>query len=76
MVTGDGAQGYPPDAPFDRILSTAAIQNVPYPWVEQTRPGGLIIAPWGTEYYNGGLLVLTVTDSGTAVGHVADKASS
>jgi len=75
VVTGDGAQGYPAEAPFDQILSTVAVQNVPHTWVEQTRPGGLVITPWGTEYYNGGLLVLTVTGDGTATGHIASKAS-
>ncbi|MGH3784295.1 MAG: methyltransferase domain-containing protein [Pseudonocardiaceae bacterium] len=75
VVTGDGAQGYPPAAPFDRVLSTAAIQQVPYNWVKQTRPGGLVITPWGTDYYNGGLLVLTVTHEHTAVGSIVDKAS-
>lgn len=75
VVTGDGSHGYLPGAPFDRILSTAAVQNVPYAWVEQTRPGGLIVTPWGNEYYNGGLLVLTVNDDATAAGHIAGKAS-
>jgi len=75
VVTGDGAEGHSPAAPFDRILSTTAVQKVPYPWIEQTRPGGLVITPWGTEYYNGGLLALTVTDDGTAVGHIIGKAS-
>jgi protein-L-isoaspartate(D-aspartate) O-methyltransferase len=75
VVSGDGAQGYPPAAPFDRVLSTAAIQQVPYSWVDQTRPGGLLITPWGTDYYNGGLLALTVTEEHTAVGSIIDKAS-
>ncbi len=75
VVTGDGAQGYPPAAPFDRVLSTAAVHQVPYRWVDQTRPGGLVITPWGADYYNGGLLVLTVTAERTAVGSIVDKAS-
>jgi protein-L-isoaspartate O-methyltransferase len=29
VVTGDGAHGYPPRAPYDRILSTAAVGQVP-----------------------------------------------
>ncbi|MGH3699605.1 MAG: protein-L-isoaspartate O-methyltransferase family protein [Pseudonocardiaceae bacterium] len=29
VVTGDGAQGYPPAKPFDRVLSTAAVQPRP-----------------------------------------------
>ncbi|MGH3804273.1 MAG: rRNA adenine N-6-methyltransferase family protein, partial [Pseudonocardiaceae bacterium] len=28
VITGDGAQGYPPHAPYDRIMSTAAVQQV------------------------------------------------
>jgi protein-L-isoaspartate(D-aspartate) O-methyltransferase len=75
VVTGDGAQGYPPAAPFDRVLSTAAVQQVPYDWVDQTRPGGLVITPWGTDYYNGGLLALTVTEERVAVGSIVAKAS-
>ncbi|MGH3921546.1 MAG: methyltransferase domain-containing protein [Pseudonocardiaceae bacterium] len=75
VVTGDGAQGYPPTAPFDRVLSTAAVQRVPSSWVDQTRPGGLMITPWGTDYYNGGLLALSVTEEHTAIGSIIDKAS-
>lgn len=75
VITGDGVQGYPPSAPFDRVLSTAAVHQVPYSWVDQTRPGGLVITPWGSDYYNGGLLALTVTAERTAVGSIIDKAS-
>ncbi len=75
VVTGDGAQGHPPRAPYDRVLSTAAVQRVPYPWVAQTRPGGRVVTPWGTAYYNGGLLSLTVAEDGSAQGNIVDKAS-
>jgi len=37
VITGDGAQGYPAGAPFDRVLSTAAAPRVPYAW--SRRPG-------------------------------------
>lgn len=70
VVTGDGALGYPPRAPYDRIIATAAVQRVPYPWVAQTRPGGRVITPWGNAYHNGALLSLAVSDDGTAVGRV------
>lgn len=68
VVAGDGELGYPAHAPYDRIVSTAAVRRVPYAWVEQTRPGGLIVAPWGTSYDNGALLVLTAQPDGTARG--------
>ncbi|MFE9696417.1 methyltransferase domain-containing protein [Streptomyces sp. NPDC006270] len=48
VVTGDGQQGYAPGAQYDRIVSTAAVMSVPPPWVEQTRPGGMILTPFAT----------------------------
>ncbi len=73
VVTGDGVPGYPPRAPYDRVLSTAAVQHLPYAWVAQTRPGGRVVTPWGTAYLNGALLSLTVGDDGTATGHLVDN---
>jgi SAM-dependent methyltransferase len=51
VITGDGAQGYPPGAPYDRVISTAAAAEMPYAWMAQTNPGGLVLTPWGTAYY-------------------------
>lgn len=68
VVTGDGTRGWPAGAPYDRVLSTAAVQRVPFAWVEQTRPEGRIVTPWGTTFHNGVLAELTVTDDGTATG--------
>ncbi|WP_233515369.1 methyltransferase domain-containing protein [Marinitenerispora sediminis] len=69
VVTGDGAAGHPEQAPYDRVLSTAAVQRVPIAWVKQARPGGRIITPWGTAFHNGTLAHLTVHQDGTASGH-------
>jgi protein-L-isoaspartate(D-aspartate) O-methyltransferase len=44
---GDGFQGWPEQAPFDRILLTAAIPEVPDSLIEQLKPGGILIAPEG-----------------------------
>ncbi|MGH3802650.1 MAG: methyltransferase domain-containing protein, partial [Pseudonocardiaceae bacterium] len=46
VITGDGAWGHPARAPYDRIISTAAVTELPYAWVAQTRPGGLVLTPW------------------------------
>jgi protein-L-isoaspartate(D-aspartate) O-methyltransferase len=69
VITGDGAAGHPPNAPYDRVLATCAVGQVPYAWIEQTRPGGQILTPWGTEYHNGALARLTVGGAGAASGH-------
>jgi protein-L-isoaspartate(D-aspartate) O-methyltransferase len=75
VVTGDGTHGHPAGAPFDRVISTANATQVPYAWVAQTRPGGQVLTPWGTPYYNGGLLSLTVAADGTASGGLVSKTS-
>ncbi len=53
VVHGDGFRGYPPAAPYDRIIATCGLRSIPFAWVEQCRPGGVIVAPWGTHYGNG-----------------------
>ncbi|MGH3696794.1 MAG: methyltransferase domain-containing protein [Pseudonocardiaceae bacterium] len=73
VLTGDGALGHPQRAPYDRVLSTACVYQVPYPWITQTRPGGLILTPWATEYHNGHLLALRVAGDGTATGRIIGK---
>lgn len=69
-ITGDGAAGDPDLAPFDRVISTAAVQvgQLPYAWVEQTRPGGLIVAPMRAALSSGPLVVFEVGEDGTATG--------
>lgn len=75
VVTGNGSEGYQPEAPYGRILSTAACHTVPYAWVEQTKAGGRIVTPWGSEFYNWGLLSLDVHADGTATGGIVDTAA-
>jgi len=45
---GDGKQGWPEHAPYDRAYLTCAAPAFPDPVVEQVRPGGLLLAPIGT----------------------------
>jgi len=47
IVVGDGTQGYPPEAPYDAIIVTAASPDIPGPLVEQLAEGGRLIAPVG-----------------------------
>ncbi len=44
---GDGFDGWPEQAPFDRILLTAAIPEVSQSLIGQLKPGGILIAPEG-----------------------------
>ena len=68
VVCGDGTNGFPAGAPYDRVIGTAAVQRVPYAWVAQTRLGGRIVTPFGTAFHNGTLLRLTVHSDGCASG--------
>ncbi|MCK0195558.1 protein-L-isoaspartate(D-aspartate) O-methyltransferase [Ancylobacter sp. 6x-1] len=45
----DGRLGYPPRAPFDRIIVTAAAPEVPPALFEQLLPGGVLVAPVGPQ---------------------------
>ncbi|MBB5778567.1 methyltransferase domain-containing protein [Nonomuraea jabiensis] len=68
MIIGDGAKGCPDRAPFDRVHVTCGVRTVPYAWVEQTRPGGVIVLPYCPGLGNGHGLRLTVMPDGTAHG--------
>lgn len=45
---GDGYEGLPTFAPFDKILITAAAPHVPPKLIEQLKPGGMMVFPHGT----------------------------
>ncbi|MBV9314941.1 MAG: methyltransferase domain-containing protein [Pseudonocardia sp.] len=69
VITGDGAAGYPTGAPYDRLISTAAVREVlPSAWLAQLRPGSRLVTPWGTDYANGALLTLELGRRRTATG--------
>ncbi|MFF0392234.1 methyltransferase domain-containing protein [Kitasatospora sp. NPDC004615] len=68
-VCGDGVHGHSDGAPYDRTIATYGLRGIPRVWIEQTRPGGLVLAPFGTHYSNADALVrLTVHADGTASG--------
>ncbi|GAB3680094.1 protein-L-isoaspartate O-methyltransferase [Salinarchaeum chitinilyticum] len=45
---GDGAEGWPANAPYEAAYLTCAAESLPEPIAEQTAPGGRIVAPIGT----------------------------
>ena len=69
VVCADGSLGYSAGAPYDRVIVTAGVRQVDPALLEQSREGGLILAPWGTHYDNGDALVrLSVGADGSASG--------
>ncbi|CAH8860530.1 unnamed protein product [Trichobilharzia szidati] len=59
LVTGDGRQGWPADAPYDAIHVGAAAPTIPNALKEQLKIGGRLICPEGPE---GGNQVLVQID--------------
>jgi protein-L-isoaspartate(D-aspartate) O-methyltransferase len=47
LRTGDGSLGWPEEAPFDRIIVTAAVSECPPALWEQLKEGGILVGPFG-----------------------------
>jgi protein-L-isoaspartate(D-aspartate) O-methyltransferase len=58
---GDGTEGLPEEAPFDRILVTAAAPSIPHVYIDQLTEGGIMVIPVGNE---GGQVMYRVTKLG------------
>jgi protein-L-isoaspartate(D-aspartate) O-methyltransferase len=71
-LLGDATTGTFEAAPFDRVISTASVHlgHVPYPWVQQTKPGGIIVAPVRADLTSGPLVRFIVNNDGTATGRM------
>jgi protein-L-isoaspartate(D-aspartate) O-methyltransferase len=48
-IPGDGAKGWPDQAPFDRIIVTAAPKRLPQTLLDQLADGGIMVIPIGAE---------------------------
>ncbi|RCH69309.1 methyltransferase domain-containing protein [Streptomyces sp. SDr-06] len=70
VVTRDGLRGHEEGAPYDRIIATCGLRSIPHAWVEQSRPGAVIVSPWGTHYSHGDAVARLVVagDGGSASG--------
>ncbi len=47
VVLGDGSKGYEKEAPYDRIIVSAASPTIPKPLLSQLRDGGTMVIPVG-----------------------------
>ncbi|MGC6511432.1 MAG: protein-L-isoaspartate O-methyltransferase family protein [Parvibaculales bacterium] len=44
-MSGDGLNGWPEQAPFDRVVVNAAARNVPALWLQHLKPSGFLLMP-------------------------------
>ncbi|MFF7593304.1 methyltransferase domain-containing protein [Kitasatospora purpeofusca] len=65
VVEGDGRAGWAPGAPYNRVIATCSLLEIPPAWLEQTVPGAVLVAPFGTEYGGEQIVRLVVNDDGT-----------
>jgi protein-L-isoaspartate(D-aspartate) O-methyltransferase len=61
---GDGYAGWPEGAPFDRVMVTAAVQAIPEPLISQLAPGGVLVAPVGSQGQTQWITIVEKTDRG------------
>lgn len=63
---GDGFAGWPEHAPFDRIMVTAAPDEIPQPLIDQLAPGGRLVIPVGAQGDTQWMTILEKTAMGVA----------
>jgi protein-L-isoaspartate(D-aspartate) O-methyltransferase len=63
-ITADGSFGLPDQAPFDRILVTAAAEDPPGTLLDQLKVGGIMVIPVGQSDAVQHLIVVRKTDEG------------
>ena len=69
---GDGWKGWREQAPFDRIMVTAAATDIPGDLVDQLTEGGHMVLPVGRTSRDQALLRLTRTADGVVEEHLSD----
>lgn len=67
VICGDGSEGYPDQAPYDRILVTAAAPYIPKPLKEQLKLGGIMVIPVGEVGFYQTLIRLRKMENGRIV---------
>jgi protein-L-isoaspartate(D-aspartate) O-methyltransferase len=63
-MTADGSYGLPDQAPFDRIIVTAAAEDPPGPLLAQLKTGGIMVVPVGQSDTVQHLIKVTRLESG------------
>ncbi|MFJ5884457.1 protein-L-isoaspartate(D-aspartate) O-methyltransferase [Kitasatospora cineracea] len=69
LLVGDGRFGCSDGAPYDRVVVTYGVREIAQAWIAQSRPGGVVLVPWGTDFSPLDAVVrLEVAPDGTACG--------
>ncbi len=68
----DGSKGWIEQAPFDRIIVTAAADDIPDTLVDQLAVGGIMVLPVGPDKGDQVLIRLRKMESGVEFDHLAD----
>ncbi len=63
---GDGYAGWPEHAPFDRVLVTAAPEQIPEPLLQQLGAGGRLVIPVGAQGQTQWMTIVDKTAQGVA----------
>lgn len=63
-LAADGSRGYQEQAPFDRILVTAAAEDPPGPLLAQLKTGGIMVVPVGQSDAVQHLIKVTRSEAG------------
>jgi protein-L-isoaspartate(D-aspartate) O-methyltransferase len=61
---GDGTKGWPEQAPYDRVIVTAAAAGIPTALVDHLAPDGVLVAPVGDDHRDQQLLRIRRKDDG------------
>ena len=61
---GDGTKGWPEQAPYDRVIVTAAAGQVPPTLIDRLAPGGILVAPVGEDHRDQQLIRIRRHDHG------------
>lgn len=69
---GDGSRGWPEQAPFDRIIVTAAAADLPKPLIDQLAVGGLMVLPMGSDVFDQRLVRIRRTEDGHEIEPLLD----
>ncbi|MGR3290843.1 MAG: protein-L-isoaspartate(D-aspartate) O-methyltransferase [Paracoccaceae bacterium] len=62
--TADGSHGLPEQAPFEKIIVTAAAEDPPGPLLAQLKIGGIMVVPVGQSHAVQSLIKVTRTETG------------